>query len=117
MKNLTFNLFDRYAKPKLEPVPRPPWRPKTRTPEHYAALIEQHKAITEWFLQTFGRPHKSDSELLKAYLADEYQNRGLRAWRVNGQEAAGMVKTMLNELSNARQLFPNSRKGALHGKV
>lgn len=117
MGDAALNLFERYAKPKPEPVvTRPPWRPRTRTPEHYAALIEQHGVLTDWFRVNFGRSHKSDSELLKAHMRDELQKLGLRASRVNEKEMAGKIKTMLNELSTARQLFPNSRKGALKGK-
>ena len=117
MSELTFSLFDRYAKPKPAPAPpRPPWRPTTRTPEHYAALLANHQAIGKWFLETHGRAHKSDSELLKAHFADEFQKLGLRAGRANDAETAKKIKTLLNELSTARSLFQNSRKGALKGK-
>jgi hypothetical protein len=114
MSEFAMDLFERYAKPKEpKPEPRPPWRPKTRTPEHYAKLIKAHQEISEWFLASFGRPHKSDSELLRAHLVDELQKVGLRAGRVNEKEMSGKIKTMQNELSSARQLFPESRKGAI----
>lgn len=117
MGDISLTLFERYAKPKdPPPAPRPPWRPKTRTPEHYERLLKSHQALTEWFSLTFGRPHKSDSELLRAHLVDELQKIGMRASRVNEKEMAGKIKTMLNELSSARQLFPESRKGAIRGK-
>ena len=113
MGDTTLNLFDRYVKPKPPKVVRPPWRPKTRTPEHYAALLQKHRELTVWFETKFNRPHESDTELIKAHLAEEYQKAGQRAGRAEGTEAAGKIKTILNELAAARQLFPLSRKGAL----
>jgi hypothetical protein len=116
MPDIKFSLFDRYAKPKPAPAQsRPPWRPKTRTPDHYAALLANHQSIGVWFLETFGRPHKSDSELLKAHFAHEFQKLGLRASRADDAQTAKKLKTLVNELSTARRLFPNSRKGALKG--
>jgi hypothetical protein len=79
-------------------------------------LIETHKTLAEWFKESFGRSHKSDSELLRAHLVAELQKLGMRAGRVDEKEMAGKIKTMLNELSSARQLFPESRKGAIRGK-
>lgn len=112
------NIFERYAKPKPPPpAPKPPWRPKIRTPEHYAALLKRHKELSNWFQVTFGRPHQSDKELLKAHLSDELQKIGMRVNRVNESEMAGKLKTMLNELSSARRLYPDSRKGALKRKA
>lgn len=114
---MTLNLFDRYAKPASEPTAtRPPWRPKTRTTEHYAALVQKHAEIAAWFLLTFERPHRSERELLTEHLADEFSKHGLRSGRAHEKEMAGKVKTLMNELSLARRIFPESRKGAIHGK-
>jgi hypothetical protein len=115
---MTISLFDHYAKPAPQPVaPRPPWRPKTRTPEHYAALVQKHAEIAAWFLLRFARPHRSERELLTEHLADEFSKHGLRSGRAYAKEMAGKVKTLMNELSLARRLFPDSRKGAIRGKA
>jgi hypothetical protein len=108
MENHNPSIFERYAMTKVDPAPlRPPGRPRTRTEAHFLALLEQYKAMAGWFLQAFGRSHTSDNELLKAYFADEYVKRGLRASRVNGRAISQKVKTLRNEFSTARRMFAN----------
>lgn len=83
---------------------KPLGRPKTRTPEHFKALLEEHARVVVWFEQVHGRPPKSDVELLTAYLVSHFTSLGLRASRAQSGELQRNFKTIRNELAIARKM-------------
>lgn len=81
---------------------RPRGRPRTRTPEHFAALLEEHARISEWFITSFGCPAKSDTELITEYLFAHFVDQGLRGSRASSDQMRSKLKTIRNEFSMAR---------------
>lgn len=90
--------------PKSNAPPRPRGRPKTRTADHYAELLHAHQALCKWFEEAKGRPPTSDLELLTAFFSTNFQQRSQRASRIDSREVQAKLKTLRNELSQARQL-------------
>lgn len=85
-------------------VTKPLGRPKTRTPEHFMALLEEYNRIVDWFKGVHQRPPKSDIELLTQYLVTHFTSQGLRASRVHSGELQRKFKTIRNELAIARKI-------------
>lgn len=98
----------RYAATPPDKPRRPRGRPKTRTDEHYAELYAEYLRISEWFTASFGRPAKSDAELLGTYFVAHYEHEGLRRSRVSANDFASKMKTLRNELSLARTWWRTS---------
>lgn len=98
-----------YAAPLTERPLQPRGRPKTRTDEHYVALVADYQRIAAWFSRENGRAHRSDNELLAAYFTQRYEMAGLRRSRVAAADFAGRMKTLRNELSRARARLRDAR--------
>jgi hypothetical protein len=99
-----------YAVSRSDRPPRPRGRPKTRTAEHYAALHAEYLRIAAWFAAAVGRPAKSDAELLTAYFSERWERDGLRRSRASTDDFAGRIKTLRNELSEARSRWRTGAK-------
>jgi hypothetical protein len=97
-------------------APRPPGRPKTRTQAHYAALLHEYDCLSNWFVKTFGRPAKSDVELLATHVATGLKQQGMRESRATSPDMKRKLKTLRNELSTARRLLmPHPENSLLPG--
>jgi len=93
----------RYVAPPTNKAPRRRGRPRTRTADHYATLMDDFQRMAAWFLATHQRPHRSDIELITSFLAESLAQEGKRRGRAGGAEWAGRIKTIRNELSRARK--------------
>jgi hypothetical protein len=99
-------------------APRPPGRPKTRTQAHYAALLHEYHALGIWFAKTFGRPARSDVELLAAHITTGLKQQGMRESRATSPDMKRKLKTLRNELSTARRLLtPHPENTLLPGQA
>lgn len=93
----------RYTTPQQDKPQRRRGRPQTRTDAHYASLLAELQSMAAWFHQAHQRAHRSDVELLTAYLGESFAREGKRRCRATGAEFAGRIKTLRNELSRARK--------------
>lgn len=118
MGDVAINLFERCALPKLgDESTRPCGRPKVLTVDFFAALLSEHAHITAWFHATFGEPPKSDVQLLNAYFASECEKRGLRTSRIQSSDMKARVKTLRNQLSQARRVSAVPKTAVLTGCI
>ena len=104
LPNLIAQLVATHGPQSVNWQPRPPGRPKTRTDAYYRRLLLEYESARCWFAQTFGRPPRSDRELLRDYLVHELQRQNRRVATLNAPEVAAKVKTFRNNLAEARKL-------------
>ena len=83
---------------------RPPGRPIKRTAGFYEAMREDYMQLGEWFEEVFGRPPKSDVELLNAKVDDELKRQGKT--NIASPNVQGRLKTLRNELGKAKKFKP-----------
>lgn len=99
-------------------APRPPGRPKTRTQAHYAALLHEYDCLANWFVKTYGRPARSDIELLATHVTTGLKRQGMRESRATSPDMKRKLKTLRNELSTARRLLtPHPENTVLPGQT
>ena len=60
--------------------------------------------LRDWFEEVFGRPPKSDVELLNAKVNDELKRQGKS--NIASPNVQGRLKTLRNELSKAKKFKP-----------
>lgn len=81
-----------------------PGRPQTRTQDYFNQLLRQHFDLVRWFTNAFGRPPNTDVELLNKHFEAECSRLGFRPTRVKSEVIQGRIKTIRNQLSEARRL-------------
>lgn len=97
-------VVQRYQRSIKRPERRRPGRPLKRTVEYLRTLLETHKAVVTWFVTEYGTQPASDRALYTAYFAREFESTGQRAGRANTPDFQGALKTLRNELAEARRL-------------
>ena len=109
------SLFERFALPgPAAACPKKTGRPKVLTTDYLAALLVEHSAIADWYQTQFGKPPRSDVQLLTTYFSTECEKRGLRAGRVNSAEMKARIKTLRNQLATARNLVVSVPKSHIY---
>lgn len=98
-------VLQRYRGRAPAPPKRKPGRPRKRTPEYLMALLATHREIEAWFAQEHGCRHNSERQLYTSYFAREFTNAGERASRAQSADFQRALKTLRNELSEARRLL------------
>lgn len=83
---------------------RKPGRPAKRTPEYLLALLTEHTRLVGWFVGTFGARPASDRQLYTEFFAAQFSARGERAARAKAADFQRPLKTLLNELAEARRI-------------
>ena len=99
---------------KTEKQKRAAGRPKVLTEGYMAMLLREHALITEWFCATHGRKPKSDLELLVAHFESELRANGLRASRMDAPSIRSRIKTLRNQLAEARKLAARIPKTSVY---
>jgi hypothetical protein len=98
-------------------VKRKPGRPLKRSDEYFRNLLARHSEIEAWYLTRTDRRPKSDRELYTDYFAAQFVAAGERAARATDKEFQGALKTLLNELSEARRIErANPENPSISGK-
>lgn len=88
-----------------DPVPKKkPGRPLKRTLEYLSGLLQDHQIVAAWYQQEFGCEASSDRALYEAYFSRTFTSNGERAGRVAAPEFQRALKTLRNELAEARRL-------------
>lgn len=95
--------YQRRARTELQEKKRP-GRPTKRTPEYLRALLVEHRRLACWFIARFGREPASDRQLYTEFFADQFSARGERAGRARTLDFQRTLKTLRNELAEARRL-------------
>lgn len=83
---------------------RKPGRPLKRNAEYLLALLVAHREVVAWFLAERGCHPSSDKQLYTAYFARQFETNGERAGRASSADFQGALKTLRNELAEARRL-------------
>lgn len=79
-------------------------RPIKRTREYLRGLLAEHGRLLDWFAAKFGAPPVSDRQLYTEFFADQFCARGDRAGRAKSADFQRRLKTLRNELAEARRL-------------
>lgn len=96
-----------------DPVPKKkPGRPVKRTPEYLGGLLHDHQAVAAWYKHEFGCAASSDRVLYEAYFSVAFTSNGERAGRVAAPEFQRALKTLRNELAEARRLGTSNPQNA-----
>jgi len=82
---------------------RKPGRPLKRTPEYLRGLLADHATVQAWFVSKFGGPASSDRHLYTAFFAHKFEAAGERAGRASSPDFQRVLKTLRNELAEARR--------------
>jgi hypothetical protein len=105
MKNLSAALdgvIARYEGAETTSSKRRPGRPTKRTPEYLAELLATHEKVVAWYLSQFGCEPASDRQLYTEYFASCFAAEGGRASRARSDRFQSKLKTLRNELAEAR---------------
>jgi hypothetical protein len=78
-------------------------RPLTRTPSYFHALLISHAQVAEWYQTKFGCQPASDCKLYTEYFASHFKSTGERAARSSSPDFQRALKTLRNDLSEARR--------------
>jgi hypothetical protein len=90
---------------KREPeLKRKPGRPVKRTPEYLMGLLAAHHEVEAWFIAEHGCKPFSDRQLYTEYFAREFTANGERGGRASTPAFQRALKTLRNELAEARRL-------------
>jgi hypothetical protein len=83
---------------------RKPGRPLKRSADYFSALLVAHREVVAWFVAERGCQPSSDKQLYTAYFARQFERNGERAGRASTSDFQGALKTLRNELAEARRL-------------
>jgi hypothetical protein len=83
---------------------RPPGRPRKRTAKYLNDLLQAHDSARAWFVGVRGIEPKSDLELYTAFFANYLEMNGRRPSRTSTPNFQGKLKTLRNDLAEARRL-------------
>lgn len=98
-------VMTRYRAESPKPAMRkPPGRPQKRTSAYFRSLLEQHRFLVAWFEREFGCSPASDRQLYTEHFAREFAARGERPGRASSQQFQSKLKTLRNELAEARRM-------------
>jgi hypothetical protein len=97
-------VVSRYRGPVQKPERRKPGRPLKRSEDYFRALLDAHREAVAWFLADRGCEPQSDCQLYTAYFARVFEANGERAGRASSTEFQGSLKTLRNELAEARRI-------------
>lgn len=87
-----------------EPVTkRKPGRPRTRDSAYFAGLLVAHEEIFTWYASKHGCTPSSDRHLYTEYFAQHFEALGERASKSATPLFQRSIKTLRNELSEARR--------------
>lgn len=99
------SVLNRYrGSQESEPPSRGRGRPLKRNAEYLRQLIEAHRAVEAWFLEARGCRPSSDCQLYTAYFAERFKAGGERAGKAAAPDFQRSLKTLRNELAEARRL-------------
>lgn len=99
------SVLARYDAPlRTEPQRRKPGRPPKRTTEYLLALLAEHGKVVSWFVSQFGVRPASDRQLYTEFFASQFSARGERAGRAKAADFQRTLKTLRNELAEARRI-------------
>lgn len=107
--------MSRYRPPAGDVERRGPGRPRKRTREYLLALLNVHREVEAWFVAEHGRPPRSDRQMYTAYFAARFTAAGERASRASSAEFQGALKTLRNELAEARRLSTSPENAVILG--
>lgn len=97
-------VMKRYSAASAEEGKRKPGRPKKRTDEYLRGLLDTHRNVEVWYLATYSRRAPSEREMYTAFFAAQFSFEGQRAARATTPEFQRSLKTLRNELAEARRL-------------
>lgn len=97
-------VVQRYQRAVKRPERRRPGRPLKRSVEYLRTLLVAHGEVVAWFVIEYGRQPDSDRALYTAYFARQFETNGQRAGRTASPDFQGALKTLRNELAEARRL-------------
>lgn len=105
--NAIARLLTERAKPRKR---QPRGRPRKRDAGHYADILEGHRGILDWHLETFGEPARSEAALYRAFRQHVEQTvsaQGVREMAARDAVIGPRLKTVANKLAEARAFFRN----------
>lgn len=94
----------RYSGAVQRPEKRKPGRPLKRSADYLRALLVAHQEVVAWYVAERGCPPSSDVELYTAFFGWQFENNGQRAGRASSATFRGALKTLRNELAEARRM-------------
>jgi hypothetical protein len=86
------------------PEKRKPGRPLKRSDDYLRELLKAHREVVAWFIEQRGGAPRSDVELYTAFFGWQFESNGQRAARTASPDFRGALKTLRNELAEARRL-------------
>jgi hypothetical protein len=98
-----------------EDEPRKPGRPLKRTEDYYRQLLAAHARAEAWFIAANARRPKSVQQLYTAYFAQKLAEYSERPSRASGSQFQRGIKTLRNELSEARRLLRRPENDSFSG--
>lgn len=99
------SVLRRYDAPAQRELPtRKSGRPRKRTREYFQGLLAEHTRLVAWFANKYGATPVSDRQLYTEFFADQFCARGDRAGRAKSAEFQRTLKTLRNELAEARRI-------------
>lgn len=105
------SVLTRYERPPLQEAPaRQTGRPKKRTEEYLLRLLNERQRLAAWYEAKHGSAPPSDRQLFTVFFADHFAANGERESRVTSPSFRAALKTLRNELAQARRLESNQRK-------
>lgn len=97
-------VIGRYKGLQPEHPERKPGRPKKRTTEYLLSVLAAHRGVEAWFLSEYGCLASSDKYLYTTFFADQFSRSGERASRAHTADFQRALKTLRNELAEARRM-------------
>lgn len=94
----------RYRGALQRPDKRKPGRPLKRSADYFRELLKAHREVVAWFVAERGCQPCSDVQLYTAFFGWQFENNGQRAGRASSTDFQGALKTLRNELAEARRL-------------
>lgn len=97
-------VMERYRGKRESDLKRKPGRPVKRTPAYLMTLLASHRSVEAWFLAEHGFKSTSDRKLYTEYFARQFIASGERSSRATTPAFQRALKTLRNELAEARRL-------------
>lgn len=91
-------------------------RKKRRTPQHYAGVLEGYRLLRVRFIETHGRPPRTDVELFQDFRAHALATVDPHLKNAQDTQLGMSIKTARNVLAEARRHFrddPGNRNGGI----